>query len=283
MDMEAKEVAGHNEPDNAWFTTHGKVYNETEYLRDHPGGADILIEAAGTGATEAFDNAGHSKDAREMMESFLVGTLKGYRPKKPRNRPSRARTPPVSNDSDRGVLELRHQGVPGREADERIHGEAQRRRRGPLQGPPGAPCGTGTASAGGSGMVAGGTGITPMFQVIRAMCDDDRDLTRASLIYANRTEQDILLREELNSLARRYPGNPDVYYVLHHPPEDWPHGKGRVTEDLMRERLPAPEPDTRIMLCGPPGMLKAARSSLVDLGFEQPVAAARMTDQVLIF
>lgn len=51
----------------------------------------------------------------------------------------------------------------------------------------------------------------------------------------------------------------------------------------MREKLPAPEADTRLMLCGPPGMVKAAKSSLVDLGFEQPGATAKMTDQIFIF
>ncbi|MDE9440018.1 hypothetical protein EWS82_13140, partial [Staphylococcus xylosus] len=38
------------------------------------------------------------------------------------------------------------------------------------------------------GMIAGGTGITPMYQLIRAICEDDKDTTEVSLILANRTE-----------------------------------------------------------------------------------------------
>jgi cytochrome-b5 reductase len=49
----------------------------TKYIHDHPGGADLLVEAAGTDATEAFDNAGHSEDAFEIMEQYQVGILKG--------------------------------------------------------------------------------------------------------------------------------------------------------------------------------------------------------------
>nr|ACQ58173.1 NADH-cytochrome b5 reductase 2 [Anoplopoma fimbria] len=47
------------------------------------------------------------------------------------------------------------------------------------------------------GMVAGGTGITPMLQLIRCITADHTDNTKCSLIFANQTEKDILLREEL--------------------------------------------------------------------------------------
>lgn len=57
------------------------------------------------------------------------------------------------------------------------------------------------------GMVAGGTGITPMYWLIWAICENETDTTEISLIYANRSESDILLRTELENLARRYPKN----------------------------------------------------------------------------
>jgi len=53
------------------------------------------------------------------------------------------------------------------------------------------------------GMIAGGTGITPMYQLIRAICEDDSDNTQISLIYANNTEGDILLREEFEGFSVR--------------------------------------------------------------------------------
>ncbi|CAJ0550799.1 Ff.00g107290.m01.CDS01 [Fusarium sp. VM40] len=133
------------------------------------------------------------------------------------------------------------------------------------------------------GMLAGGTGITPMFQIIRAICEDDRDLTQVSLVYANRSEQDILLRNELETFARRYPQNFRLYYLIENAPADWTYGTGYATQALMEEKFPAPGPDSKIMLCGPPGMIKAAKTSLASLGFEQPGASAKMSDHIFCF
>lgn len=47
----------------------------TRYLDDHPGGKEILLEVAGTNATDAFEDAGHSDEAREQMEPFCIGNL----------------------------------------------------------------------------------------------------------------------------------------------------------------------------------------------------------------
>jgi NAD(P)H-flavin reductase len=68
------------------------------------------------------------------------------------------------------------------------------------------------------GMIAGGTGITPMYQLIRAICEDDTDTTEISLIYANRAEEDILLKHELETFAAAYPQNLKIWYMLDTPP-----------------------------------------------------------------
>lgn len=133
------------------------------------------------------------------------------------------------------------------------------------------------------GMIAGGTGITPMYQLIRAICEDDRDTTEISLIYANRSEEDILLRHELETFARAYPKNFKLWYMLDHPSEGWTYGKGYVTAEVMAARLPGASPDTKVMLCGPPGMVNASKKSLVAAGFQAPGAVAKMSDQIFCF
>lgn len=133
------------------------------------------------------------------------------------------------------------------------------------------------------GMIAGGTGITPMYQLIRAICEDETDTTEISLIYANRTEEDILLREELERFARRYPKNLKIWYMLDQPPQKWHYGKGYVTPQVMADKLPAPSPDTKVMLCGPPGMINASKKALCSLGFQAPGSVSNMTDQVFCF
>lgn len=133
------------------------------------------------------------------------------------------------------------------------------------------------------GMVGGGTGITPLFQVVRAICEDPTDKTTVSLIYGNRSEQDIMLRETLDRFAKENPDQFKVHYVLDHPPEGWTGGKGYVDKNLLQEKMPAVSDDTKILLCGPPGMVNATKNNLGELGFKLPGAVSKMEDQIFCF
>jgi len=106
------------------------------------------------------------------------------------------------------------------------------------------------------GMVAGGTGITPMYQVIKEVLQNPSDKTRLRLIYANVSEHDILLRKELDDLAAKH-DNFKVHYVLDKAPAGWKGSEGYVTRELVQRWLPKPAPDTMVMVCGPPPMMAA--------------------------
>jgi cytochrome b involved in lipid metabolism len=59
------------------FSTGGpKVYDVTKFLDHHPGGAEVILEVAGTVADEFFEDIGHSNDAREEMKKHLIGDFK---------------------------------------------------------------------------------------------------------------------------------------------------------------------------------------------------------------
>nr|AGC97428.1 nitrate reductase [Dunaliella salina] len=104
-------------------------------------------------------------------------------------------------------------------------------------------------------MLAGGTGITPILQVLEAVLKDKEDPTCMSLIYANNSFDDILVKDRLDAYAKENPNRFKVWYVLARPPENWPFTKGHVTEALMRERFFDASPQTLGMMCGPPGLL----------------------------
>ncbi|KAI3930470.1 hypothetical protein MKW92_034076 [Papaver armeniacum] len=70
-----EEASKHNTKQDCWLILDGKVYNVTKYLDDHPGGDDVLVNATGRDAIEDFDFVGHSKSARELMETYLIGEL----------------------------------------------------------------------------------------------------------------------------------------------------------------------------------------------------------------
>lgn len=117
------------------------------------------------------------------------------------------------------------------------------------------------------GMLAGGTGITPMFQVATAVLKDPNDATTLSLIFANVTEDDILLRTELDELAARHPGRFSVYYVLNEAGGAWKGGRGFITAEMIKERLPPPGEGVAVLRCGPPPMMKAMEAHLDALGY----------------
>ncbi|PSN61011.1 hypothetical protein BS50DRAFT_681221 [Corynespora cassiicola Philippines] len=462
----AADVATHKTKDDLWVNIHDKVYNVTDYVRDHPGGADILVDVAGTDASAEYDDVGHSEDADEILASYLVGTsadagktkrakavklvqqtipsavpavaeastsstiLKavagtvvvaasaycastygpaaskflsglpipqvpavsapqsssssqtsfvsgfavasaisavaagmagkqlskfthiesGFMKYPPRRKPRGAAKPvnphlvkgfldpkeyqalpviridklssnvyryvfklpgprdviglpigqhvaikatvdgktvtrsytPVSNNLDLGVLELVIKVYPDGALTGKYFANLKVGDEVLFRGPKGAMrYQRGLCKK--IGMIAGGTGITPMYQLIRAICEDERDTTEISLILANRAEDDILLRAELESFARRYPKNLKLWYMLDNPPDAWAYGKGFVTSDVIKEKLPPADSDTKIMLCGPPGMINASKKALVSLGFKEPGAVSKMTDQIFSF
>ncbi|XP_013913345.1 PREDICTED: cytochrome b5 type B isoform X2 [Thamnophis sirtalis] len=41
----------------------------------HPGGDRVLLEQAGRDATESFEDVGHSRDAKEMLQQYLIGEV----------------------------------------------------------------------------------------------------------------------------------------------------------------------------------------------------------------
>ncbi|KAL2261764.1 hypothetical protein VTK26DRAFT_3405 [Humicola hyalothermophila] len=134
------------------------------------------------------------------------------------------------------------------------------------------------------GMVAGGTGITPMLQVVRAIIRGRAagDRTEVDLIFANVTEQDILLREDLDQLAAQDKGF-RVHYVLDKPPAGWTGGVGYVTADMLQKWLPKPAADVKILLCGPPPMVSGLKKATESLGFQKARPVSKLEDQVFAF
>lgn len=107
-------------------------------------------------------------------------------------------------------------------------------------------------------LIAGGTGITPMYQLCRAIFKNPEDKTKVTLVFGNIKEEDILLKKEFEELENTYPQRFKAFYMLDQPPEGWMQGKGYITEELLKTVLPAPKDEgIKIFVCGPPGLYKA--------------------------
>jgi len=118
-------------------------------------------------------------------------------------------------------------------------------------------------------MIAGGTGITPMLQLIRHVMRDANDKTQMALLFANQTEEDILLREELEQVQQEYPDQFKLWYTVDRPSEDWKYSTGFVSAEMIKEHLYAPSDDHLVVMCGPPPMIDfACVPNLDKLGFD---------------
>ncbi|RKP34185.1 hypothetical protein BJ085DRAFT_21696 [Dimargaris cristalligena] len=104
-------------------------------------------------------------------------------------------------------------------------------------------------------MIAGGTGITPMFQLLETILTNPNDRTRISLIFSNRTERDIPLQAELEKIQARYPERFQLTLTIDRRPSD-PY-VGLLSRDFLVSRLPpAKQDDAIVLVSGPPGMMK---------------------------
>ncbi|XP_015789084.1 NADH-cytochrome b5 reductase 2 [Tetranychus urticae] len=120
------------------------------------------------------------------------------------------------------------------------------------------------------GMIAGGTGLTPLLAVLREIASNPDDKTRVSFLFANQTSDDILLRDELDKIAANHPDQIKVWYTLSKPEEGWKFSIGRVDENMIKDYLFPPADDTLIMMCGPPAMIRETCQPLLDkLGYNE--------------
>jgi len=70
------EVSEHTTKKDLYMVIHDKVYDTSSFVDEHPGGEEVLLDVGGQDATEAFEDVGHSDEAREILERLLVGDLK---------------------------------------------------------------------------------------------------------------------------------------------------------------------------------------------------------------
>ncbi|KAL5051341.1 hypothetical protein BDW71DRAFT_193742 [Aspergillus fruticulosus] len=117
-------------------------------------------------------------------------------------------------------------------------------------------------------LIAGGAGITPIYQLAQGILDNPADRTKITVVFGVNTEQDLLLGTEFDAYKRAHPERIDVHCAVSQPSGDFKPApgvrSGYVTKEVLAEVMGGPdEADTKIFVCGPPAMEKA----LVGSGF----------------
>jgi len=115
--------------------------------------------------------------------------------------------------------------------------------------------------------IAGGVGITPIMSMLRYLRDTG-DKRPATLVYANRTERDIIFRDELANM----PEHVRIVHVLSDATPDWQGERGFVTEETIKRHAGETLTEAHVYLCGPPPMMSKVVRILKSMG----VSAARI-------
>lgn len=111
--------------------------------------------------------------------------------------------------------------------------------------------------------IAAGSGITPIRPIIEQLIARGKDII---LLYSNKTTNDVIFREELESLTRQYPLKIHYFFTRE---TQIPRGAfaGRIATPRIQEIVPDLF-DREIFLCGPIEMTKTLRIDLATLGFD---------------
>lgn len=347
------ELRKHDNEQDPWFVVKGEVYNGTGFLKDHPGGAQSIISAAGLDSTDEF-MAIHSETAKAMMPAYHIGTLDSRSkiaisettsvltsdsPRPTFLNPrlwSTARLhskKQVSSDTIVFTFTLEHPaqtlGLPVGQhlmirLRDTVNGETIIRPYTPISDihhagyldvliklyldpatTPGKmskamsalPLGGGVDFKGPIGkftylgkgscsinstekrvkkfaMICGGSGVTPIFQVFRAVMRDKDDPTMCTILNGNRLVEDILCREDLDELLKGNEDRGEIIHTLTRAPEGWEGLSGRINAELVQKHIKCSD-DTLVLICGPEALEKSIHGVLKEQGWKD--------EQILFF
>jgi cytochrome-b5 reductase len=130
------------------------------------------------------------------------------------------------------------------------------------------------------GMVAGGSGLTAMLSIMRMILQDPTDTTQVYLVYANKSEEDIIIQGKLEQFQESHP-NFKVQFVLEELPcrartstrdqakrETFPnYGTGHISPIIMKRHLPEASLDSLLLICGPESMCRSVEMHADILGY----------------
>lgn len=120
-------------------------------------------------------------------------------------------------------------------------------------------------------MVAGGSGITPVISILKSVLINEPG-SKVTLVYCNRSEDQIIFKNELDQLEEKYAGRLMIIHNLSNPSSAWTGLRGRLDEAKLKDTLESihyPELDqTQYFVCGPEGLMDTAIHTLKNLGVD---------------
>ena len=95
-----------------------------------------------------------------------------------------------------------------------------------------------------------------------------QDGTSVSLLFANHTPDDVLIKNKIDELAKHSKSDFNVNYIVSKVDNhNWSGLRGHITKELLKKLLPKPSDDTLIMFCGPMKLNNFIVDNLLELGY----------------
>ena len=116
--------------------------------------------------------------------------------------------------------------------------------------------------------IAGGIGITPLMSMLRYM-HDTHSHQKVLLLYANKSEKDIVFREELDLIAQSKEPQLKIVHVISQPTDKWLGEKGHIDSTMLRKYCENIISKSSFYVCTPPLMITAITRSLISLGVKR--------------
>jgi len=113
------------------------------------------------------------------------------------------------------------------------------------------------------GLLGGGIGITPFISICK-YCTDMHLNTKITLLYGNRTEEDIAFRRELEEMQRQNE-NLKIVFTLNQATSEWKGPTGLITAEMIKKEIPDYK-ETVFYTCGPPAMVEIMGKLVEQMG-----------------
>lgn len=102
-------------------------------------------------------------------------------------------------------------------------------------------------------LIGGGSGITPLYQLLHVIDKNPEDKTKVTLFYGNKSEDDIILRKEIEAIVAKKPDQFKAYFFLDKTPKNWKGETGYITKEFLeKHQVKATDDNVKVFVCGPP-------------------------------
>jgi len=133
-------------------------------------------------------------------------------------------------------------------------------------------------------LMAGGSGITPIISIARAILSNPFDTTRITFFNANRSESDVVLLDELKEMASNHPDRFQLVCCISRPRMELDDQdifeKGRITKEIIEKNAPESKTDASVLICGPRPMCFEMMGLVHQMGYpKRSVFAFGVSDQ----